>query len=216
MSAPQVWKWHGDMRMELLLQERQPEIDRCFLQAFVSPPAAPLRFGSRSICCGTRRLFCCPIRFQHWWVWWGKWNLSRHRTYWCSLSVFVRQLGDCLDHTEVPMDGLALTSALHRRGVNVRYLGAILRELERSENKERLNHIQVNYLAIILTISHIRYIFSLHLRIRFPFESCLEELTLCQWGLPPWLTGEMFLYREFVLVSSSSEVQNTSSGHIYR
>lgn len=83
--------------------------------------------------------------------------------------MFVWQLGDCLDHTEVPMDGATLTSALHRRGVNVRYLGAILRELERSENKERLNHIQVNYLAIIFTISHIRYVFSHYLRIRFSF-----------------------------------------------
>uniref|UniRef100_A0AAX7T2P7 Clu domain-containing protein n=1 Tax=Astatotilapia calliptera TaxID=8154 RepID=A0AAX7T2P7_ASTCA len=38
-------------------------------------------------------------------------------------------LMDCLDHTAVPMDGGSLTSALHQRGVNVRYLGTILREL---------------------------------------------------------------------------------------
>lgn len=37
-----------------------------------------------------------------------------------------------------------MTSVLHRRGVNVRYLGAVLRELERNESKERLTHIQVN------------------------------------------------------------------------
>lgn len=90
MSAPQVWNWHGDMHMELLLQERTAWIDRCFLQAFVSPPAAPLRFGSRSFCCGTRWLFCCPIRFQHWWDWRGKWNLSWYLTYWLfSLCVCV-------------------------------------------------------------------------------------------------------------------------------
>lgn len=42
------------------------------------------------------------------------------------------------------MDGVTMTSALHRRGVNVRYLGFVLRELERDESKERLTHIQVN------------------------------------------------------------------------
>lgn len=42
------------------------------------------------------------------------------------------------------MDGVTMTSALHQRGVNVRYLGFVLRELERDESKERLTHIQVN------------------------------------------------------------------------
>uniref|UniRef100_I3JQ21 Clustered mitochondria homolog n=1 Tax=Oreochromis niloticus TaxID=8128 RepID=I3JQ21_ORENI len=51
-------------------------------------------------------------------------------------------LMDCLDHTAVPMDGASLTSALHQRGVNVRYLGTILRELGRVEERRRLDHIQ--------------------------------------------------------------------------
>ncbi|XP_026038349.1 clustered mitochondria protein homolog isoform X3 [Astatotilapia calliptera] len=51
-------------------------------------------------------------------------------------------LMDCLDHTAVPMDGGSLTSALHQRGVNVRYLGTILRELGRVEERRRLGHIQ--------------------------------------------------------------------------
>ncbi|KAL3970877.1 ribosomal protein S6 kinase alpha-1/2/3/6 [Sarotherodon galilaeus] len=51
-------------------------------------------------------------------------------------------LMDCLDHTAVPMDGASLTSALHQRGVNVRYLGTILRELGRVEERRRLGHIQ--------------------------------------------------------------------------
>lgn len=42
------------------------------------------------------------------------------------------------------MDGVTMTSALHRRGVNVRYLGTVVTELERNESKERLTHIQVN------------------------------------------------------------------------
>lgn len=41
------------------------------------------------------------------------------------------------------MDGLTLTAALHRRGLNVRYLGTLLMELERVEEKGRLSHIQV-------------------------------------------------------------------------
>lgn len=41
------------------------------------------------------------------------------------------------------MDGPTLTAALHWRGVNVRYLGTLLRELERVEEKGRLGHIQV-------------------------------------------------------------------------
>ncbi|XP_069002269.1 clustered mitochondria protein homolog [Embiotoca jacksoni] len=51
-------------------------------------------------------------------------------------------LRDCLDHTAVPMDGATLTSVLHQRGVNVRYLGTILSELERVEERGRLGHIQ--------------------------------------------------------------------------
>ncbi|XP_070839589.1 clustered mitochondria protein homolog [Chaetodon trifascialis] len=51
-------------------------------------------------------------------------------------------LRDCLDHTAVPMDGATLTSALHQRGVNIRYLGTLLRELDRVEEGGRLSHIQ--------------------------------------------------------------------------
>ncbi|XP_030602479.1 clustered mitochondria protein homolog isoform X2 [Archocentrus centrarchus] len=51
-------------------------------------------------------------------------------------------LRDCLDHTVMPMDGATLTSALHQRGVNVRYLGTILMELDRVEETGRLGHIQ--------------------------------------------------------------------------
>ncbi|XP_068572202.1 clustered mitochondria protein homolog isoform X2 [Cebidichthys violaceus] len=51
-------------------------------------------------------------------------------------------LRDCLDHSAVPMDGATLTSVLHQRGVNVRYLGTLLRELDRVEDRGRLSHIQ--------------------------------------------------------------------------
>ncbi|XP_068455877.1 clustered mitochondria protein homolog isoform X2 [Clinocottus analis] len=51
-------------------------------------------------------------------------------------------LKDCLDHSAVPMDGATLTSVLHQRGVNVRYLCTLLRELDSVEDKGRLSHIQ--------------------------------------------------------------------------
>ncbi|XP_074529061.1 clustered mitochondria protein homolog [Halichoeres trimaculatus] len=55
------------------------------------------------------------------------------------IPTFLR---DCLDNVAVPMDGATLTSALHQRGVNVRYLGTVLQELDRMVEKERLSHIQ--------------------------------------------------------------------------
>ncbi|XP_067347420.1 clustered mitochondria protein homolog [Channa argus] len=51
-------------------------------------------------------------------------------------------LRDCLDYTGVVMDGATLTAALHQRGVNVRYLGTLLRELDGGEERYRLSHIQ--------------------------------------------------------------------------
>ncbi|XP_032388908.1 clustered mitochondria protein homolog isoform X2 [Etheostoma spectabile] len=51
-------------------------------------------------------------------------------------------LRDCLNHTVVPMDGETLTSVLHQRGVNVRYLGTLLTELDRVEEREKLSHIK--------------------------------------------------------------------------
>lgn len=59
------------------------------------------------------------------------------------VCVCVWQLRDCLDHTAVPMDGATLTSVLHQHGVNVRYLGTLLRELHAVEERERLDHVKV-------------------------------------------------------------------------
>ncbi|KAM3601450.1 uncharacterized protein V6R79_013123 [Siganus canaliculatus] len=51
-------------------------------------------------------------------------------------------LRDCLDNAAALMDGATLTLALHQRGVNMRYLGTILRELDRVEERGRLSHMQ--------------------------------------------------------------------------
>uniref|UniRef100_A0A665TT55 Clustered mitochondria (cluA/CLU1) homolog b n=1 Tax=Echeneis naucrates TaxID=173247 RepID=A0A665TT55_ECHNA len=42
----------------------------------------------------------------------------------------------------LPMDGATLTSVLHQHGVNVRYLGSLLRELHTVEDRRRLSHIE--------------------------------------------------------------------------
>ncbi|XP_054610400.1 clustered mitochondria protein homolog isoform X2 [Dunckerocampus dactyliophorus] len=51
-------------------------------------------------------------------------------------------LQDCLDHRMAPMDGATLTSVLHQRGVNIRYLGTLLRQLDNMEDSGRHYHVQ--------------------------------------------------------------------------
>ncbi|KAJ8414080.1 hypothetical protein AAFF_G00066780 [Aldrovandia affinis] len=48
---------------------------------------------------------------------------------------------DCLQFSVSPADGATLRQALHRRGINLRYLGQVTRALSQSENRERLKHI---------------------------------------------------------------------------
>ncbi|KAM6986115.1 clustered mitochondria protein homolog [Aplochiton taeniatus] len=76
-------------------------------------------------------------------------------------------LRDCLDHTALPVDGGSLTAELHLRGVNVRYLGAVLELLEEAEERERLGHVQRIAVSevIIRSAKHI-------------FKSYLQEVEL--------------------------------------
>lgn len=41
------------------------------------------------------------------------------------------------------MDGVTLKNALHQRGINLRYLGHVLKAIAQSEHKEHLRHIMV-------------------------------------------------------------------------
>lgn len=73
------------------------------------------------------------------------------------------------------MDGLTLTAALHQRGVNVRYLGTLLMELERLEEKGRLRHVQV---VTAVTHDHcVVFVFG-----GFPLELCsfLQRISLSE------------------------------------
>ncbi|XP_070689423.1 clustered mitochondria protein homolog [Pempheris klunzingeri] len=47
----------------------------------------------------------------------------------------------CLQSNEAPMDGASLKQMLHLRGINLRYLGHVLKAISQSEHKERLRHI---------------------------------------------------------------------------
>ncbi|CAL8248249.1 unnamed protein product [Merluccius merluccius] len=47
----------------------------------------------------------------------------------------------CLQGVEVPMDSSTLKQALHHRGINLRYLGHVIKAISQSEHKERLRHI---------------------------------------------------------------------------
>uniref|UniRef100_A0A8C4Z516 Clu domain-containing protein n=1 Tax=Gadus morhua TaxID=8049 RepID=A0A8C4Z516_GADMO len=47
----------------------------------------------------------------------------------------------CLQGVEVPMDSATLKQALHHRGINLRYLGHVIKAISQSEHKERLRHI---------------------------------------------------------------------------
>ncbi|XP_072301729.1 clustered mitochondria protein homolog [Eucyclogobius newberryi] len=51
-------------------------------------------------------------------------------------------LADCLAHPTVVMDGATLTSELHRHGINVRYLGTVLEQLDSMEECVRLSHVK--------------------------------------------------------------------------
>ncbi|KAM9393900.1 clustered mitochondria protein homolog isoform 2-T2 [Pholidichthys leucotaenia] len=47
----------------------------------------------------------------------------------------------CLENNEAPMDGASLKWALHQRGINLRYLGHVIKAIEQLEQKGRLRHI---------------------------------------------------------------------------
>uniref|UniRef100_A0A3B3V655 Clustered mitochondria protein homolog n=1 Tax=Poecilia latipinna TaxID=48699 RepID=A0A3B3V655_9TELE len=61
--------------------------------------------------------------------------------------IITHQIPDfvscCLHSNEAPMDGVSLKQALHQRGINLRYLGHVVKAISQSEHKEQLRHIMV-------------------------------------------------------------------------
>lgn len=56
------------------------------------------------------------------------------------IPTFIR---DCLDHSAAPLDGFALSEAMHNRGINIRYLGKIIHMLSTVQQLEYLYSIGV-------------------------------------------------------------------------
>lgn len=56
----------------------------------------------------------------------------------------------CLQSNEAPMDGASLKLALHQRGINLRYLGHVVKAISQSEHKDRLRHIMRTSIGEIL------------------------------------------------------------------
>nr|XP_026693476.1 clustered mitochondria protein homolog isoform X1 [Ciona intestinalis] len=54
------------------------------------------------------------------------------------IPTFVK---DCLEHTAMPTDGASLSDALHERGINVRYLGKIIKLIEKTRSLEHIHRI---------------------------------------------------------------------------
>uniref|UniRef100_A0A3B3ZPN6 Clu domain-containing protein n=1 Tax=Periophthalmus magnuspinnatus TaxID=409849 RepID=A0A3B3ZPN6_9GOBI len=74
-------------------------------------------------------------------------DLQRQRQLLWDVAAFVLShqiptLTYCLAHPTVVMDGATLTSELHRHGINVRYLGTVLEQLDSMEECVRLSHIK--------------------------------------------------------------------------
>ncbi|XP_076130997.1 clustered mitochondria protein homolog [Alosa pseudoharengus] len=57
----------------------------------------------------------------------------------------------CMDHTTLPMDGATLTEALHRHGVNVRYLGTVVEAIESMPEREKLDYVHRISAAELIT-----------------------------------------------------------------
>ncbi|XP_047447162.1 clustered mitochondria protein homolog [Mugil cephalus] len=47
----------------------------------------------------------------------------------------------CLQSNEAPMDSASLKQALHQKGINLRYMGHVVKAITHSEHRERLRHI---------------------------------------------------------------------------
>ncbi|GLH03477.1 Clustered mitochondria protein homolog [Gryllus bimaculatus] len=56
------------------------------------------------------------------------------------IPTFIR---DCLDHSAAPLDGFALSEAMHNRGINIRYLGKIVHMLSTVKQLEYLHSIAI-------------------------------------------------------------------------
>ncbi|CAN9513275.1 unnamed protein product [Ophioblennius macclurei] len=71
-------------------------------------------------------------------------NLQKRLLKEAAAFIITHQIPDylqfCLHHNETPMDGSTLKQTLHQRGINLRYLGYVIKAIAQSEHRERLRH----------------------------------------------------------------------------
>lgn len=72
------------------------------------------------------------------------------------VSVCV-QVEHCLQTNEAPMDGASLKQAIHQKGINLRYLGHVVKTINQTEQKEHLRHILVcwTYSFVTHSLDHV-------------------------------------------------------------
>uniref|UniRef100_W5MQ76 Si:ch211-166a6.5 n=1 Tax=Lepisosteus oculatus TaxID=7918 RepID=W5MQ76_LEPOC len=51
-------------------------------------------------------------------------------------------VSDCRHRHVIPADGATLAQALHQRGINLRYMGQVVRTIDQSQHTERLTHVK--------------------------------------------------------------------------
>lgn len=57
--------------------------------------------------------------------------------------LICEQVDWCFHSNEAPMDGASLKQALHQRGINLRYLGHVIKAINQPEHVGSLRHIMV-------------------------------------------------------------------------
>ncbi|XP_067910967.1 clustered mitochondria protein homolog [Heterodontus francisci] len=58
---------------------------------------------------------------------------------------------NCVSHITVPADGTTMTDALHKCGINIRYIGKVAQLISQSEDKQYLDHISKLLISEIIT-----------------------------------------------------------------
>ncbi|XP_047462158.1 clustered mitochondria protein homolog [Mugil cephalus] len=126
----------GDRENDMELQRRNVILKACEAVGSVSDSSFDIRFNPNVCSPGARFSPECVDEVQR-----------QRRLLWDAAAFLLSNqipavLRDCLDHTAVPMDGVTLKTVLHQRGVNVRYLGSVLSEMDKVEERDRLSHVK--------------------------------------------------------------------------
>ncbi|XP_072244123.1 clustered mitochondria protein homolog [Leuresthes tenuis] len=97
----------------------------------------------------------------------------------------------CLQSNEAPMDGASLKQALHQRGINLRYLGHVIKAITQAEHKEHLRHIMRSAIGEIF-IRSARRVFNVFLQgVDVPCLSAAVSHFLCCLLVPHFMPAQV-------------------------